>query len=128
MLCAIVMLFLLSSCGKMTVNPPEWALNGEPEYVTEWPENRFTADIPKPEAGEVDYVVDYSAGGRYEIVMKNIPRAASNAYLRQLCEAGFTDEAAGSGNVSMGTLLRRGNVVLSVAASGEGMVMLITIE
>ena len=58
--------------------------DAEPVYVTEWPENNFTAQIVKPDNGEMDYIRDFSDDGQYEIVLKNISTDESAAYIEEL--------------------------------------------
>ena len=63
--------------------------DAEPVYLTECPENEFTAQIVEPEHGEI---------------------------------------ASDGNNVSVGTLPRKDNVMLSIAHSGEMLSVLITME
>lgn len=106
----------------------EWVLSAEPEYVAQWPENEFTACVPEPEAGTVDYVRDYSDSGRYEIVMKDLSQSESADYVEELIRQGYTELAGESNEVSAGVILQRDAVTVSVAYSGAVLNLLITMQ
>jgi len=57
-------------------------------YLTDYPENEFTARIPKPANGTIDYVIDDSANGRYAVFFKDITMEQSEAYIKDLKAAG----------------------------------------
>ena len=102
--------------------------DAEPVYLTECPENEFTAQIVEPEHGEIDYVCDYSEEMRYLIVLKNMPEGEPSQYAEALKALGYAEIASGGNNVSVGTLPRKDNVMLSIAHSGEMLSVLITME
>lgn len=99
-----------------------------PEYITEWPENEYTELIPKPEYGTMDYVCDYSDTGRYMLVLTDITKEQSGIYVDELKEQGYTEIYSKGNEVSVGTMLQKDNVVLSVAYSDDIFNILITIE
>lgn len=132
---AAAVLFLCVPTGCSHRSEPElhsqtaWDLTEvEPTYVTEWPENEFTSQIAEPENGEVDYVCDYSDSMRYLLVIKEISEAESSEYIRQLEAQGYSEIASEGNNVSVGTLMQRENVILSITYSGEMLGILITID
>lgn len=98
------------------------------EYTAVWPENDMTAHIPEPQSGTVHYVRDYSENGRYEIVLKDISRDESAAYVGELKAQGYTELAAEGNAASAGTMLKKDNVFLSVAYSETGLSLLITLD
>ena len=101
-------------------------LTAEPEYVEQWPENDLTALIPQPREGTVDYVRDYLDYGRFEIVWKDISREGASDYLADLEAAGYREAAAAEEDASLGILLEKDGVTLSLSASGTIMALLIT--
>lgn len=130
LVCALT---LLAGCSNNEVsnkvNSPTWDLsNVEPVYVTEWPENEFTSQIIKPENGEMDYICDYSDSGRYLLVMKDMSEKESSDYVKELKEQGYSEIASEGNEVSVGTMMQKDNVTLSIAYSGEMFGVVITIE
>lgn len=99
-----------------------------PEYISEWPENEFTEVIPKPEYGTMDYICNYSENGRYMLVLKEITKAESDMYVDKLKEYGYTEIHSNGNQVSVGTMLEKDNIILSVAYSDDIFNILITIE
>ena len=125
----LLALALLGGCAAEADPAGENGLfSEEPEYVTEWPDNQFTACIPEPAAGEVDYVRDGTDTGRYEIVMKEISREESAAYVEELLAQGYEELAADSNEVSAGVLLEKEDVMLSIACSDGVLNILITLD
>ncbi|MBR1757491.1 MAG: hypothetical protein IJ744_02025 [Lachnospiraceae bacterium] len=104
----------------------DWVTAAEPEYVTEWPDNRFTRYIPKPEAGTVNYIRDYSEYGRYEIVVNDISQSDFDSYIEILKSTGYSDVAQKANKVSVGIMLENDDVYLSIAYSEPGFNILIT--
>ncbi|MDD4367608.1 MAG: hypothetical protein PHP39_01480 [Oscillospiraceae bacterium] len=133
---ALLMMFglaLLVGCSHNrtvgTSNETSWHIeDAEPVYVTKWPENNFTALIVKPDNGEIDYIRDFSADGRYEIVLKRISMDESAAYIEELKNQGYSEIASEGNNVSVGTLLQKANTTLSIAYSGTVFNILITVD
>lgn len=99
-----------------------------PEYITEWPENEYTGQIPQPEYGVLDYVCDYSDTGRYMVVLTDITQEESGAYVEVLKERGFTEIHSEGNQVSVGTMLQKDSVVLSIAYSDNLFNILIAAE
>ena len=128
-LAAALLLCALAGCSAPESAQIAWDLSdAEPVYLTEWPENEFTAQIVEPEHGEIDYVCDYSEEMRYLIVLKNMPEGEPSQYVEALKALGYAEIASDGNNVSVGTLLQKDNVVLSIAHSGEMLSVLITME
>lgn len=106
-----------------------WNLaNAEPIYITQWPENEYTAQIVKPQNGEPDYVYDDSDSGRYGVFMKNMSEETSADYIEELKKLGYSQIVSDANQVSVGTILQKGPVCLSVAYSGTVLGLLITME
>ncbi|MBR5381658.1 MAG: hypothetical protein IK136_03460 [Oscillospiraceae bacterium] len=120
-------LLLLAGCagGNTADECAQEPAEVTPQYVEAWPDNDFTAALPEPEAGEVEYVCDLSGCGRFEIVMKDMPDGGAEAYIETLKRAGFAEKASAENDVSGGVLLQKDGVSLSIAWSGTGMNVLI---
>ena len=104
-----------------------WDLaDAQPVYVTEWPENAFTSHILKPQNGEIDHIYDYRDSGRYAVCMKEISMEQSEAYVEALKEQGYSDIISDENAVSVGTMLKKGDVSLSISYSGTILAVLIT--
>lgn len=104
----------------------DWATTVEPEYVSEWPDNRFTRYIPEPESGKIEYIRDYSDYGRYEIVVNDISQSDFDSYIEILKKEGYSNIAQKSNKVSVGLMLENDEVYLSIAYSEPGFNILIT--
>lgn len=130
-LCVTVLL-LLAGCQGNTApadgSDGSWLLEAEPEYVSEWPENEFTECIPEPEHGELDYICDYSESGRYQVVIKEIEMSESEEYVDTLLSMGYAELVSDGNNVSVGRMLQRDNVTLSVSYSDDVLGIIITIS
>ena len=109
-------LLLLTGCAQTAPQDTGWNLaDTTPEAITTWPENEFTAQIPQPQAGTPDYVLDSTSNGRYAVFLRGISMEDSAAYVDLLKLQGYA-EVAGEGNdVSVGTLLQKGRTCLSIA-------------
>ncbi|WP_418324796.1 hypothetical protein [Ruminococcus sp.] len=130
LVCALT---LLAGCSNNEAanksNGLTWDLsNAEPVYVSEWPENEFTSQIIKPENGEIDYIYDYSDSGRYAVFMKDMSEEKSAEYIEELKEQGYSEIASEGNDVSVGTMMKKDNVILSISYSGEIFGIMITIE
>ena len=90
-------------------------------YLTDYPENEFTARIPKPANGTIDYVIDDSANGRYAVFFKDITMEQSEAYIKDLKAAGYTNVAGKKEDIAIGEMLQKDDVTLSVACSDGGL-------
>ena len=98
----------------------DWVTAVEPEYVSEWPDNRFTRYIPKPGSGTIEYIRDYSDYGRYEIVVNDISQSDFDSYIEILKKTGYSNIAQKSNKVSVGLMLENDEVYLSIAYSEPG--------
>ena len=131
-LLAAVLLFLWAFAGCSHPNndtSPSWDLASvEPTYVTQWPENTFTAQIIPPEEGEIEYICDYSDSMRYLVVMKDMSEEGSARYVQELKKLGYSEIASDGNDVSVGTMLQKDHVILSISYSGEVCSVLITME
>ena len=112
--------------GSPSGSGEDWAISAEPEYLSEWPENDFTASIPRPEAGEIHYVCDYSDAGRYLVVLQGMSRQESADYLEVLVTQGYNQLLSEEGEASSGALLQKDGTVLSVAFSEDSLSILIS--
>ncbi len=90
-------------------------------YLTDYPENEFTSRIPKPANGTIDYVIDDSANGRYAVFFKDITMEQSEAYIKDLKAAGYTNVAGKKEDIAIGEMLQKDDVTLSVACSDGGL-------
>ena len=97
-------------------------------YLTDYPENEFTARIPKPANGTIDYVIDDSANGRYAVFFKDITMEQSEAYIKDLKAAGYKNVAGKKEDIAIGEMLQKDDVMLSVACSDGGLGIQIIIE
>ena len=104
----------------------DWLLTTEIEYVTQWPENELTALIPEPQAGTLDYIRDFSAEGRYQLVLKDISQEDCSTYVSSLQQAGYAEVSSEANEASAGTVLQKDNTVLSSAYSDNVLNILIT--
>ena len=83
LICALALLAGCSSSNSPSKNNgATWDLaNAEPIYAAQWPENKYTSQIIKPENGEIDYIYDFSDCGRYAVFMKDLSKAESADYI-----------------------------------------------
>lgn len=129
----VILLITFTGCSdqKSTGNAENamWDLTGaKPIYVSEWPENDYTAKISAPQHGEINYIYDFSDEGRYAVFLKNISKEESEKYVNALKLDGFTEQFAEGNTVSVGTMLRKDDVILSVAYSDGSFGMIIMID
>lgn len=125
-LCLLIALTGCTSRPESTAQDASWLTDAKPIYVSEWPDNAFTAALPRPKSGEIDYIYDFSDAGRYGIWYKDITIEQGKAYLQALKDNGWTSVAAEDGGVSVGTLFQKGDMSLSVALSEGVLGLLIT--
>lgn len=97
-------------------------------YVDEIPENVFTAQIPKPANGTIDYVIDDSSLGRYALFFKDITMEQSEAYIEELKSAGYKNVAGTKEDVAIGEMLQKDDVMLSIVCSDGGLGIQIIVE
>ena len=125
-LCALIALTGCAPKSDPSAQYASWLTGAEPVSVSEWPDNALTAGLPRPESGEIDYIYDLSDSGHYAIWYKNISIEQGRAYVQALKDEGFIEAASEDGGVSVGTLLQRGDTVLSAALSEGILGLLIT--
>lgn len=126
---SLCLIIALTGCAPKSENAAldtSWLANATPVYVSEWPDNALTAGLPRPESGEIDYIYDLTDSGHYAIWYKDISIEQGKAYVQALKDAGFAEVASEDGGVSVGTLLQKGDTVLSVALSEGVLGLLIT--
>lgn len=58
--------------------------HAEPIYLTEWPDNEYTLQIPEAVHGKIDYVYDLSSSGRYALSLKDISEDESKENLKSI--------------------------------------------
>ncbi len=116
-------------CDDRTQNDSSyWVLSAEPEFVSSWPENEWTSQIPEPQKGTVDYVCDDTDNGRYQVVLKEISKEECQDYIRKLLEQGYQKIASESNKVSTGTILQKEETLLSIAYSEDVLNILIIMD
>lgn len=109
-------LLLLAGCAQTAPQDTGWNLaDTMPEAISAWPENEFTAQIPQPQTGTPDYVLDSTAEGRYAVFLRGISMEDSAAYVDLLKSQGYAEVAGDGNDVSVGTLLQKGETSLSIA-------------
>ena len=116
-------LLTLSGCAP-EAQPQPGSLSGsapdETPVMTEidaWPENEYTEAIFPPEAGEPFYTLSDAQGGMFSIFYQNITREQGEQYVDALCADGFTALEKDANAVSVGQLLEKDGVILSIALS-----------
>ena len=121
-LCAAL---LLGGCALQGQTPSSSASVAMPQEANTWPENDFTSQIPKPQAGQVTSIIDDSANGRCTVSLDDVTRDEVDTYLSTLQEQGFVKVEQGENDVSGGVLLQKDNTTLSIAYSGDSFGILI---
>lgn len=116
LLLMVLLIIGMAGCSSKqdAASIPVQPITSEPEFITEWPENDFTAKIPKVEVGTVDYVLDDSENKRYAVFMKDISDEESNAYIQQLVDAGYETVTSADDKVVLGKMLHKDDVWLSM--------------
>lgn len=131
-LAAGLALTLSAGCSGSSIlenNRTDWSLSGlEPLYLNEWPENEFTAQIPEPDDGQIDYAFDASDSGRYAVFWKEIGMEESADYVERLKDQGYSEVRAEKNEVSVGTILQKGAATLSISYSSDSLSILIAID
>ena len=128
LLVLLLTLTVLAGCSAPGGNP-EWNASGAaPVYLTEWPENEYTAQIPRPASGEMDYILDFSDSGRYALYLKNISEEESAQYIEELKKHGFSVRFSEGNDQSVGTMLEKGKVSVNIAYTDGCMGVMIMTE
>ena len=101
---------------------------GTTEYTSEWPENEFTALIPKPDFGRTESVMDMSEYKRFVVSLTDVEDGELEGYLDSLPDAGFYKMEYSSNDVSVGAMYQNDDgVVLSIAGSSGSMGIMISV-
>ncbi len=129
---AVLASCILTGCSgrKDSVSNTQAAFNladVEPIYLTQWPDNEYTSQIPEPTHGKINYVYDLSDTGRYALFLKDISEDASKDYIGQLKGYGYTEMFSDENAVSAGTVLAKENSILTIAYS-DGMMSILVAE
>ena len=95
--------------------PDQSNVSSELQYISEWPENEMTEHVPRPRSGEVHYIYGDADSGSYGIVLKDISRNESNAYIDEIIEQGYTEILSESEEASAGIMLEKEDIILSIS-------------
>ena len=118
---ALMMAFILCACGNDSGGLPVSDANLPPlelEEINEWPENKYTAAILQPEAGTPFQATVYDeTAGYFSVFLNNATREQGEEYIELLKDNGFETVSSKSEDVSIGVLLQKENVGVSIAAS-----------
>lgn len=121
---ALMMAFILCACGNDSGGLPVSDSNLpllELEEISGWPENKYTAAIIQPEAGTPFQATVYDeTAGYFSVFLNNATREQGEEYIGLLKENGFETVSSKSENVSIGVLLQKENIGVSIAASESG--------
>ena len=89
------------------------------QEIDEWPDNVYTVEIPEPAHGTV--YQSMTVGELYSVWLKDISRRQVKGYIELLKKEGYHEIGGDENEVSGGILLKRENVYVQVAYSGDGM-------
>ena len=120
---ALMMTIVLGACGNDRIRMSTDATLPllEFEEISEWPENKYTAAIPQPEAGTPFQATVYDeTAGYFSVFLTNATREQGEEYIALLKESGFETVSGRSAEVSIGELLQKENVGVSIAVSENG--------
>ena len=136
-----VCLLFLVLCGLLAagavIRQHDTASGGAPEAAAlcvrdgQWPENEFTAAVPRPGAGRVDSA--WLAEGAYcGLSLSGVDDGAFADYLEKLADDGFSSVEASSeqleSGVSVGTLWENGTASVSLSHQAETLVLYISLQ
>lgn len=125
----IVAAFVLSLSACMAADSgdlPSFDLSGaEPRFLENLPHNELTWLVEMPNVGELDYVLDLTENDRYGIFWKDISSEQSKIWLDGLIESGFSKVQYAANEVSVGTILKKDDVYLSISYSENVLSVLI---
>ncbi len=88
-------LLIFGGCAKpeygVVADPSSSTVSSAPQikYTEEWPHNSFTAQIPKPETGTVQWVLEDPQNRGFSIALMQATRSGVERYLQELESAGF---------------------------------------
>ena len=119
-------MFLFCACSVQYENEP---ISADIEFVSAdfWPDNVFTADLPRPEA-ETYWVLDESDIGRYSMSFSGISDEEVEEYVSELKKAGFREYRRRGNDVSVGYIFYRGETYLSLSCSEGTMGFTVVID
>ncbi|HIQ82304.1 MAG TPA: hypothetical protein IAA52_04305 [Candidatus Pullichristensenella stercorigallinarum] len=121
---AALLALLLSGCADVRPAPP--LPSATAEYTAAWPQNALTAQIPRPDGGSVQYILDDSANGRCLIAMEGISEEETAAWVQVARTCGYAEVISETEAASTGMMFEKDGIVLSVAYS-EGVLTLLII-
>ena len=128
LLAAVLVCAMLAGCAAKGA-PAAWDASGaQPEYLTQLPDNEFTAKIVPPQGGTLEYVLDYGDSGRYAVFFKGSSSEDSAAYVDALKSIGYTESLSAANEVSTGTVLEREDAYLSISYADGVLGVLITLR
>ena len=126
-LVAAMLLVLASGCGAVNAGntPKAGDAAGESSSVAEipweelshWPENDYTNQLPKPQAGDPDYALGSPESGYYAVFLSGLTLEEGKEYLDLLREAGFTEVQSQSNQTAGGWLMEKDSLWVSVSCS-----------
>ena len=130
-LCAVICLvLLLSAVGCANNEQDEKQDTGKQDeealvtMTSVWPENEYTKGVPKPENGTVESVMEMKGSPViYSISITGITRQQAMQYIEALQDMGFEKVASENEKSSGGTLMEKEDKALSIAYSGENMII-----
>ena len=122
----LILTVLLCGCSVLDEHEP---ISGEIEMVSSdfWPDNRFTENLPRPNA-ETYWILDESDISRYSMSFMGITESGAEAYIKELKTAGFKEYRRNGNDVSVGYIFYRGDTYLSLSYSEGTMGFTIVIE
>lgn len=120
---ALVMAFCFSACTASEKQPESGA---NITQISEWPENEYTAAIPKPETGTPVNLIENE--DIYTVSLDDISRQDCYDYLELLEKNGFSKVAGDENDSSGGWLYTNGKASVSVSRSSNAMTVSITFE
>ncbi len=116
----IAALLLLPSCAKTEAGTGDVSLSQWTD-LAQWPDNRFTRQVPAPETGTpLSCAQGNSAGYEFFAVqLEDVDRDGLDAYRQAAEDAGFLPvsqaEEAPGGQISVGEVRQKGDAGLSLA-------------
>lgn len=122
------LLILMTLCLATCIFVGCEADNNGPEtvYTTTWVSNSLTDLIPKPENGDVYYVIDDQENNAYTIGFNNLTIGDCTAYINTLSIYGFMKDDYIVNNTSSSAYMTSGNVCVNV--NYEDSIMEITVS
>lgn len=118
----LCLLFALPGCAPGTHSqsaPAESPRNETPVMaeIDEWPENEYTQNLFPPESGVPDYTLSDGQAGLFSVFYRDVTREQGRQYIDALCADGFAVLEQDANAVSIGQMLEKDGVFLSVSLS-----------